>query len=107
MIVDDRQRVRLAALQQFRRGVQPLRILQLGQVEAEFRKLLRRRQAILDEAVAHHSGTTAVASISTFAVALDQPHDLDQRHRRIMRAHDLAPGRADLVRAMRDIRRSR
>ena len=50
VIVDDRQRVRRAALQQFRRGVQPLGILQLGQVEAEFGQQLRRRQAVANEA---------------------------------------------------------
>ena len=66
VIVDDRQRVRFAALQQLRRGIQPFGILQLGQIEAELRQQLRRRQAILDEAVPH-SGTTAVASISTLA----------------------------------------
>ena len=37
VIVDDRERIGLAVLQQFGRSVEPLRILQLGQVEAEFR----------------------------------------------------------------------
>ena len=54
MIVDHRQRVRRAALQQLRRRVQPLGILQLGQVEAEFRQQLRRRQAVTDEGVVRH-----------------------------------------------------
>src|SRR5207244_383638 len=66
VIVDDRRRVRRPALQQFGGGIQELRILDVGQVEAEFRKLVRWRQPILDETVPH-SGTTAVASISTLA----------------------------------------
>ena len=49
MLVDDRERLRAAAFQQFRRGVQPLGILQLGQVEAEFRKQFRRRQPVTNE----------------------------------------------------------
>ena len=38
-----RERVGRTAFQQFRGGVEALRILKLGQVEAEFRKHLRRR----------------------------------------------------------------
>ena len=101
VVVDDRQRVRLAALEQFGGGVEAVGILQFGQVEAELRKLVRRGQAVADEAVVRHaviprkresraevaearragsppslgmtgwadphSGTTAVASISTSA----------------------------------------
>ena len=73
MIVDERQRVRRAALEQLRRRVEPLGILQLGQVEAELRQQLRRRQAILDEASRAHSGTTAVVSISTCAALSTRP----------------------------------
>ena len=32
--------------------------------------------------------------------ALDQSHDFDQSHGRIMLAHDLSPGRADVFRAI-------
>ena len=49
VVVDDRQRVGRAALEQLGGGVQPLGILELGQVEAEFRQQLRRRQAVADE----------------------------------------------------------
>ncbi len=66
MIVDDRQRIRLAALQQLGGGIEALRILQLGQVETELREQLRRGQPLFDEPVSH-SRTTAVASISTLA----------------------------------------
>jgi len=43
MLVHHRKRLPVAALQQFRGGVEALGILKLGQVEAEFRKQLRRR----------------------------------------------------------------
>ena len=60
VLVDDRERVRRAALEQFRRGVQPLGIVQFGQVEAEFRQLVRRRQAVARRtyraSVGHHRG---------------------------------------------------
>ena len=43
VIVDDGQRARRTAFQQLCRGVQPLGILKVGQVEAEFRNQFRRR----------------------------------------------------------------
>ena len=97
VIVDDRQRVRRAALQQLRRGVQPLGILQLGQVEAEFRQQLRRRQSVFDEACRASFGHDRRRLDLDLGGAFDQALDLDQRHRRIVRAHDLAPRGADLV----------
>ena len=90
VIVDDRQRVRFAALQQLGGSIQPVGILQLRQIEAELRQQLRRRQAILDEAVLsfrHHRRRLDL----DLGVPLHEPHDLDQRHGRIMLAHDLAP----------------
>ena len=42
VLVDDGERVRLAALEQFGGGVEALGILQLGQVEAELRQLVAR-----------------------------------------------------------------
>ena len=94
MVVDDRERVRRAAFQQLRRGVQPLGILQLGQVEAELRQQLRRRKRSRRSVVRHpslrakrglggslvaslldenHSSTTAVVSISTLAALSTRP----------------------------------
>lgn len=67
MVVDHRERVRIAGFQELGGCVQPLGILHVRKVKAEFRKKLRRGQAIFDEAVLH-SGTTAVASISTRAL---------------------------------------
>src|SRR6185369_17653128 len=67
MVVDDRERLRIAALKQLRRRIQALGIMQFGEVEAELGQQLRGRQAVADEAVVGHSGTTAVASISTLA----------------------------------------
>src|SRR5205085_4008986 len=61
MLVDQRQCVRRAAVQQIRRRVQPLGIFELGQVEAKFRKQLRRRQAITNEGVVHPSSSPAFA----------------------------------------------
>ena len=61
--VDDGEVVGLAALQQFGGGVEALRIIE----QQEFGLLVRRGQPVLDEAVEAHSGTTAVASISTLA----------------------------------------
>ncbi len=54
MFVDDRQRVGRSPLQQLRRAVEALGILHFRKLEAEFRKKLRRRQAVFDERVAHH-----------------------------------------------------
>src|SRR6187401_1938625 len=73
MVVDEGERVRVAALKQLRCRVQPLWIFQLGQVEAEFWQQLRCRQPLLDEAVALHSGTTAVVSISISAALSTSP----------------------------------
>src|SRR5438270_6165517 len=74
VVVDYRQRIRSAALQQPRSGVQPLGILELRQVEAEFRKLFRRRQSVADEGVVgHSSSTTAVVSISILAALSTRP----------------------------------
>ena len=64
VVVDHRQRIGRAALEQFGGGVEALGIVE--QVEA--RQLVGRGEAVLDEAVAGHSGTTAVASISTSAL---------------------------------------
>src|SRR5207253_10452304 len=64
MVVDDRERVGRTALEQFGGRVEAFRILQLGQIEVEFREQLRRGQAGPNEGVVTHSGTTAVASIS-------------------------------------------
>src|SRR5258705_8743725 len=54
VVVDYRQCVRRAAFEQFRRRVQPLWILQFGQVEAELGQQLRRRQAVANERVVGH-----------------------------------------------------
>ena len=69
MLVDHRQRVRGAALQQLRRRVQPLGIVE----QQELRLPRHRRQKVADEGVDDHSGTTAVASISTSAALLTRP----------------------------------
>ena len=51
------------AREQFARSVEPVGIVE----HVEVRQLVGRGEALLDKAVAHHSGTTAVASISTSA----------------------------------------
>ena len=65
-IVEDRERVRRAALEQFGGGVEALGITE----EEELRLLVDGRQAVDDKAVmgCGHSGTTAMASISTSAL---------------------------------------
>ncbi len=58
VIVDDGQRVARAAFQQFGGSVQPLRVVQFRQVEAEFRKQLRRGQAVANKGVVHLSSSS-------------------------------------------------
>ena len=90
VFVDDRQRVRLAALEQLGGGIQPVGILELRQVEAELRQQLRRRAGDprrSGPSFRHHRRRLDL----DLGVALHQPHDLDERHGRIMLAHDLAP----------------
>ena len=87
VIVDDRERVGRAALQQLRRGVQPLGILQLGQVEAELGQQLGRngrgeavgstsspaKAGVPLRVTRDHPRTTAVVSISTLAALSTRP----------------------------------
>ncbi len=69
MGVDHGEVVGLAPAKQLGRGVEAFGIVE----QVEVRQLLRRWKPILDEGVAHHSGTTAVASISTRADWLTSP----------------------------------
>ena len=74
VIVDDRERHPVSPpLSNSAAAFSALGIIELGQIEAELRKLLRRGQAIVDERVAHQSGTTAVVSISTLAAPSTRP----------------------------------
>jgi hypothetical protein len=51
VVVHDRRRVRVAALQKLRGGIEAFGILQLGSFEAELREEFRRRKAVFDERV--------------------------------------------------------
>src|SRR6185436_7875152 len=75
-VVDDGDGIRILAVDQRDRGVEPLGIVELRQVEAEFGLHLDGRQPVADIMVAmgaDHSGTTAIASISTFALGSTRP----------------------------------
>ena len=91
-LVDHRERVGRAALEQFGGGVEALGIIE--QVEA--RQIAGCGEAVADEGVVSHSGTTAVASISTIARGSTRRDDFDQCHGRIMPADDRFPCGADL-----------
>src|SRR5687768_5924684 len=54
VLIDEREPIRIPALQQFRRRIQPLGIVELGQVETKLRKQLRRRQALANERIVGH-----------------------------------------------------
>ena len=70
----DGERVGIVPVDQFDRGVEPLRIVELGQVEEEFGLRLGRRQPVADEAVicAHSFGH------HRHGLDLDQRRGLDQ-----------------------------
>ena len=69
MGVDDCKVASFAAAQQLLGGIEALGIVE----QVELGQSIRRRKLILDEPVAGHSGTTAVASISTKADWLTSP----------------------------------
>ena len=97
--VDDGEVVRLAALEQLRGGVEPLGIMKLRQVEAELRQLAPAAGRRSRRSGRAHSGTTAVASISTMRVRLDQAARPRPAPSPDNAAHDRLPRRADLVAA--------
>src|SRR5205085_3768538 len=72
MVVDDGERVGVAGLEQFGRGIEAVGILKLRQVEAELGQEVGGWQPVFNEAVVAHSGTTAVASISISAAGSDK-----------------------------------
>ena len=76
-VVDEGEGVGGRSVDQLDRGVESFRVAKLRQVEEEFGLRLGRRQAVPNEAIAvrgaHHSGTTAVASISMRAAGSTRP----------------------------------
>ena len=71
-IVEHCERIRILPVDQFDRGVETLRIVELGKREEEFGLRLGRRHAVFDEGVGHQ-GTIASVSISIFALGSTRP----------------------------------
>ena len=99
------------AIGQLDGGVEVLRVVEA--VEQQLGPFVERRQMVTRERVdvsggsELHRGTTAVASISTFARRSTKRHHLHQRHRREVLADDLAVHAARAPSGVRRTRRDR